>query len=97
MSGFIVEYATTGAEALTKNTSFKPDAFLLDIGLPDMSGHTVARTLRDEHQFKGIIAALSGYGQDSDVQKSHDAGCTHHLTKPARLAELLAVLTQTSP
>lgn len=96
MSGFIVEYATTGAEALKKNISFKPDAFFLDIGLPDMSGHDVARTLRNEHQFNGIIVALSGYGQDSDVRKSHEAGCTYHLTKPARLAELLSVLTQAS-
>ena len=93
LSGYTVTCAFTGTEALQQfTTSFKPDAVFLDISLPDISGFDIARKLRDEYQFTGTLAALSGYGQEEDKQQSYAVGCTHHLTKPVRLAELLEVL-----
>jgi CheY-like chemotaxis protein len=48
-----------------------------------MSGYDVARTLRTEPSFQAvIIAALTGYGQDADRQRSWEAGFDYHLTKP---------------
>jgi signal transduction histidine kinase/CheY-like chemotaxis protein len=94
LAGYSVSTAYTGADAIKKTTEeFKPDAIFLDISLPDMSGHEVARTLRDVHHYDGRIIALSGYGQEEDKQRSYEAGCTHHLTKPVRLAELREALS----
>jgi two-component system CheB/CheR fusion protein len=58
------------------------DLLLSDLGLPDGSGHDLLRQLRERgHEFPAI--ALSGYGQEEDIRRSHDAGFTAHLTKPA--------------
>ncbi|MEX0917851.1 MAG: ATP-binding protein [Candidatus Paceibacterota bacterium] len=93
MSGYTVTCAYNGAETIEKTAqAFKPDAILLDIGLPDMTGYDVACALREEHGYAGAIIALSGYGQEEDKQRAYAAGCTHHLTKPVRLSELLDVL-----
>jgi CheY-like chemotaxis protein len=63
--------------------NFRPQIILLDIGLPGMSGYDVARNLRAEPTAQGIvIAALTGYGQDADRQRSWEAGFDYHLTKP---------------
>lgn len=93
LSGFTVSLAHTGEDALTAVTSVRPDAIMLDIGLPDMTGFDVARTLRFERGYEGVIVALSGYGQEEDKVNAYEAGCTHHITKPARLADLLKILT----
>lgn len=93
LSGYSVSKAHTGRDAIRFATSAPaPDAILLDIALPDMSGYEIAEVLRKTHGYEGIIVAVSGYGQEEDKQRAYDAGCTHHLTKPVRLAELLAVL-----
>ena len=58
------------------------DLLLSDLGLPDGSGHDLMRQLRQRgHKFPGI--ALSGYGQEEDIQRSREAGFSAHLTKPA--------------
>ncbi len=75
--------AYTGPTALEAVQSFQPEIILLDIGLPGMSGYEVARLLRAEPTTRGaVIAALTGYGQESDRQRSLDAGFDYHLTKP---------------
>ncbi|HEV8000559.1 MAG TPA: PAS domain S-box protein [Planctomycetaceae bacterium] len=81
--GHEVQTAYNGPSALETVGRFRPDIVLLDIGLPGMSGYDVARNLRAEPSAKGvIIAALTGYGQDADRQRSWDAGFDYHLTKP---------------
>ena len=58
------------------------DLVISDLGLPDGSGHDLMRQLRQRGlRFPGI--ALSGYGQEDDIQRSHEAGFAIHLTKPA--------------
>ncbi len=93
LSGFETECAYSGAEALEHLTDGRGfEAIFLDLALPDQSGHEVAKTLRTALGFTGRIITLSGFGQEDDRQASLDAGCNDHLTKPVRLAELLAAL-----
>ena len=74
-------------------------AFILDIGLPDMTGYELARRLRRDHPTAGFIA-LTGYGQARDRDLSKQAGFEHHLVKPVEfraLADILARLPQCQP
>ena len=70
------------------------DLALVDLGLPVMSGFELARRLRSRcPDLRTRMVALSGYGQDADIQASHEAGFDEHLTKPPdplRLQQLLA-------
>ncbi|MGC4002794.1 MAG: response regulator [Pirellulales bacterium] len=73
-----------GPAALAAAADFDPDIVLLDIGLPGMSGYDVAQRLRAASTTpRPIIAALTGYGQESDRARSFAAGFDHHITKPA--------------
>ena len=80
--------------ALERAGSLRPDAALLDIGLPEMDGNELARRLRADVQTAGIVLiAVTGYGQEQDRRTAMEAGFDHHLVKPVdmdRLAGLLA-------
>ncbi|MBY0523125.1 MAG: response regulator [Gemmataceae bacterium] len=93
MAGHEVRTAHDGSAAIETACEFFPDVVLLDIGLPGMTGYEVARQLRSRSQQRELLlVALTGYGQDEDRQRSHDAGFDHHLTKPVDPNELLRVL-----
>ena len=80
--GHTLEMAGDMATALELAKQDGFDLLLSDLGLPDGSGHDLMRQLRKRgHSFPGI--ALSGYGQDDDIQRSCEAGFAAHLTKPA--------------
>ncbi|MGQ7844577.1 hybrid sensor histidine kinase/response regulator [Granulosicoccus sp. 3-233] len=84
-----VRLAGSGTEALQAAREKTPDVVLLDIGLPDISGHEVARQLRSLYPARDILLiATTGYGQPEDQERSHQAGFDHHLTKPIELNEL---------
>ena len=89
-----VETAATGPEGVAKFEAFRPDVVLVDIGLPQMDGYEVARTIRRAaHGASARLIALTGYGQNEDRRASLDAGFDHHLTKPVdydAVAQLLA-------
>jgi PAS domain S-box-containing protein len=84
--GHRVQVATDGPTALERAADFKPQVALLDIGLPVMDGYEVARRLRE---LPGCAAtrliALTGYGQESDHERSRRAGFEDHLVKPVDL------------
>ncbi len=87
--GHEVEVAHDGADAVRVAQERRPDVVLLDIGLPGMDGYQVAGALRalpDLHA--ALIVALTGYGQESDRQRSRQAGFDNHLVKPVDLEEL---------
>jgi two-component system CheB/CheR fusion protein len=90
--GHEVQTAGDLATALELAEQHDFDLLVSDLGLPDGSGHDLIRQLRQRgHEFPGI--ALSGYGQEEDIRRSHQAGFTAHLTKPAsreRLVEAVA-------
>ncbi len=82
-----------GRDALREAISFRPDAILLDIGLPEIDGYEVCRLLRNDERFKNtIIIAQTGWGQEKDRQKALDSGFDKHLTKPVSLETLAATL-----
>jgi PAS domain S-box-containing protein len=81
--GHEVSVADNGVEGVAKFDSFRPDVALVDIGLPGMDGYEVARQARslpDGSRFK--LIAITGYGQEKDRQRAHDAGFDLHVTKP---------------
>jgi two-component system CheB/CheR fusion protein len=82
MEGHEVRTAADVATALELAAQAEFDLLMSDLGLPDGSGHDLMRRLRERGlTFPGI--ALSGYGQEEDIQRSHEAGFAAHLTKPA--------------
>lgn len=82
-AGYEVTSVHDGPAALAEAQRFRPEVIVLDIGLPGMSGYDVARRLRHDPEFKRTpLVAVTGYGQDSDRQRSRDAGFNYHLTKP---------------
>jgi CheY-like chemotaxis protein len=70
---------------------FRPDAAVVDIGLPEIDGYEVARRIREQ----GIdcrLIALTGYGQDQDRERSRRAGFDAHLVKPVSVEKLADLL-----
>ena len=75
-----------------------PDVFILDIGMPGMDGHQLARRLRQEPALQdSLYIALTGYGQPHDREQSRQAGFDHHLVKPVDANELVALLGRGAP
>ena len=94
-SGFEVDIAFGGAEALESGARHRPQAVILDIGMPGMSGHEVARRMRLEAWGRhAALIALTGWGQDQDKQAARAAGFDAHLTKPVDPANVERVLSE---
>lgn len=84
-----------GAAALEAVGEYGPEVVLLDIGLPGMDGYEVARRLRegeDAGKERMLLIAVTGYGQEEDRRRSHDATLDYHLTKPVDPEALRQVL-----
>lgn len=96
-AGCNVDLAYDGEEAIRSVRALRPDAVLLDIGLPKIDGYKVAEHIRAERAKDApVIIALSGYGQDEYRLRSARAGFDYHVVKPiepATLMRLLASLT----
>jgi DNA-binding response OmpR family regulator len=90
-SGFATTVASTGAEALSIVQASPPDLILLDLGLPDVDGVSLSRRLR-ELAADAVIVVLTARTAEFEVIVALDAGADDYLTKPFRLAELLARL-----
>jgi PAS domain S-box-containing protein len=81
--------AHDGEAALDVAERERPDLMLLDIGLPGINGYEVCRRIRREPWGKEIvIAAVTGWGQEADRQRSDAAGFDAHLVKPVELETL---------
>jgi two-component system CheB/CheR fusion protein len=88
MIGHVTRQASDGTAAVTAAAEFQPDVVILDLGLPGLSGFEVARALRASRGSSVVIVALTGWGQQSDLTRSRDAGFDYHLVKPAGLEAL---------
>jgi PAS domain S-box-containing protein len=87
--------AYDGAQALRMAAEFRPDIVLLDIGMPGLDGYEVARQLRQLRQGGELrIVAITGWGQESDRQKSQEAGFDLHLVKPVDYSGLARILEE---
>jgi CheY-like chemotaxis protein len=96
--GHEVYQAADGAEALTVFRRERPHIAFVDIGLPGLDGHEVAREIRREplgHQV--TLVALTGYGFPEDRERTYAAGFDRHLVKPAGASELRRELARTVP
>jgi two-component system CheB/CheR fusion protein len=81
--GHRVRIAADGASAVRAVNEHAPEIILMDIGLPDTDGRELARRFRAETLARSVLMiAISGYGEQSDIKKSLEAGFDHHLTKP---------------
>jgi two-component system KDP operon response regulator KdpE len=87
-NGYKVWQAETGKEGLIAAANHPPEVILLDIGLPDKSGHEVLKELRT--WYNNTIIILSVNNSEEDIVSALDNGATDYLTKPFRTAELLA-------
>ncbi|HCN85081.1 MAG TPA: DNA-binding response regulator [Sphingobacteriaceae bacterium] len=90
---FTVKQAATAKEGLTAAVNHPPDLIILDLGLPDESGHIVLTKLREWYT-KSIII-LSVQSSEEDIVKALDNGANDYLVKPFRTAELLARIRST--
>ena len=85
--------ARGGREALEVFPAFGPRVVLLDIGMPDMNGYEVARTIRSRWPDQpAVLVALTGWGQEDDRRRAREAGFNHHLVKPADIDKLQELL-----
>jgi signal transduction histidine kinase/ActR/RegA family two-component response regulator len=82
IAGYSVQVAHSGREALEMLLRDSPDAAIMDIGMPDMSGYEVARRFRTESSQRVFLLAVTGWGQQDDIARAKAAGFNEHLTKP---------------
>ncbi len=93
MEGHEVHGAADGEQALARAEALHPDVVILDIGMPRLSGHEVARRIRASGWGRdALLIALTGWGQAQDQARAIAAGFDHHCTKPVDLAALLPLL-----
>ena len=93
LMGHETRLAHDGEAALQVAAEFEPNVALIDIGLPRLNGYEVARRLREQPRLRNaLLVAQTGWGQESDRARSHEAGFDHHLIKPVApevLAEII--------
>lgn len=91
MHGLKVDVAYGGIEGIAVAREVMPNVIFLDLGMPGLDGYQVAKELRSDRSFQGVkIIALTAWGDMGVRQKTQDAGFDLHMTKPARLFELVA-------
>jgi two-component system, sensor histidine kinase len=94
--GHAVKAVYDPQEAIALTPAFAPQVVLLDIGLPGMDGYEVARRLRIAG-IKSYLVALTGYGQQEDVDRAMAAGFDAHMVKPVELAKLERLMGTINP
>lgn len=96
--GHDVEVAFDGPSAIAKSLQQDTQLMLLDLGMPEMDGYEVCRTLRRQGQADGMaIVALTGWGQAEDRMRTFEAGFDAHLIKPINETALSALLEKPGP
>jgi len=95
MEGHDVQTVSNGAAAVSHAARLLPDVVLLDIGMPGMDGHEVARRLRELPGADAVcLIAMTGYGTEKDRVKSADSGFDYHLVKPLDFTQLQRLLVE---
>ena len=95
--GHTVRVEHDGQSACDTAMEFRPHAAMLDIGMPRMSGHEVAREIRRQPWGRDVLLlALSGWGEPKDKVRALEAGFDHHRTKPGDLDEIVSLIEGSS-
>ncbi len=93
ISGLSVKTADNGVDALRLAEQFRPDAAVLDIGMPGLDGHEVARRIRSQPWGRGmLLVAATGWSQPEDKAAALEAGFDEHLVKPVAAADVQRLL-----
>jgi signal transduction histidine kinase/ActR/RegA family two-component response regulator len=95
LRGYEVVGARDATEALNLVAKYKPNACVIDIGLPEMDGYQLARKLRQIPETReSRLIAVTGYGTQADKSTFEDAGFDHYFPKPPDLEELTRALSK---
>jgi len=93
MAGYEARVAYTGTTALQTAVEQCPEAVVLDLSLPEMDGYELGRRLRQHPQLAAVrLIALTGHGQQEDLDRSRAEGFAAHLVKPIELQQILDLL-----
>jgi PAS domain S-box-containing protein len=93
LMGNEVHTAHDGLQAVVVARELQPDLALLDIGMPKLNGYETCQRIREEAGGRKVLmVALTGWGQDEDIRRSHLAGFDRHLVKPVEPAALEKLL-----
>lgn len=92
--GHKVRAVYEATEVMSAVRRFEPDAIILDIAMPGMSGYDIVKTIRTQFiTYRPVVIAISGvYRKPMDVLLSQAVGFDHHLTKPVHPDEVLNLL-----
>jgi two-component system, cell cycle response regulator DivK len=94
-SGFRVETAGDGREAIDKARACRPDLVLMDLSLPGIDGWEATRILKEDPDTRDMpIVALSAHAMAPEGQRASDAGCDGFIAKPCLPHELVAEITR---
>ena len=92
--GHDVRGVYSGAQVMDAVRKFRADAVLLDIGMPDLTGFDVARSLRRRFGGRVMIIAVTAYRSTTDKMMAMAAGFDHHIAKPYDPQMLAALLNE---
>ena len=88
-----VQTVHDGVEGVAAAERFRPDLILMDVGMPNLNGYEATRRIREQPWGQEmVIFALTGWGQESDKDRSREAGCDGHLVKPVSMEDLERLL-----
>jgi two-component system, sensor histidine kinase len=95
ISGFEVHVAHSGREAIELAAREKPDACILDIGMPELDGYETARRMRQQAWARrALLVAVTGWGQADDKQRAAAVGFDRHFTKPVNPDQIVQCLVE---
>ena len=93
-----VRTAASGVEALAMIEQEKPELILSDISMPEMTGYELAQEIRRRPEWNDIaLVAITGYGQESDIKLTREAGFSSHVVKPISIQILEHLLLTSIP
>ena len=91
--GYDVQTLACAREVMQVAEAFKPNVILCDIGMPDLDGYQVARSVKAHPELRSIpLVAVTGYGRESDRRSALEAGFDLHLTKPVDVNLLRSIV-----
>jgi two-component system cell cycle response regulator DivK len=95
-SGFVVETAANGREALDRAATLQPDLILMDASMPVLDGWQATRALKANPATKHIpVVALTAHAFDDAKQHARAAGCDGFITKPCLPDDLVSQVRST--
>ena len=96
--GHVVHAAYTGKDVLSALSLFRPDAVIIDIGLPGVSGYAIARAIRNSFTEirRPLMIAITGLWKEApDRLVAEQVGFDHFLLKPCKPDEVIRLLART--